>query len=258
LLAEGQIQLDYFKCPDWPDLIVEAQVYAPVAVHFDLVSAAGKLRGQNWSQVEQLLTETQTPYVNLHLTASVADYPDLPLNTSEPTHVNRVIDGLLADVWAVVDRFGPDRVIAENIPYRGTPGHHTLRPAGDPRVIRQVVQETGCGLLLDISHARMAAYYLGMDEHHYIQQLPIEKLRELHFAGVHSIEGKLRDHLAILPQDWETLEWALGNITRGDWKNPWLLAFEYGGVGEVFEWRSDPAVIREQVPKLYKLVHQPS
>lgn len=32
-----------------------------------------------------------------------------------------------------------------------------------------------------------------------------------------------------------------------------MLAFEYGGVGPKFEWRSDPQVIEEQATRLYQL-----
>jgi hypothetical protein len=33
-----------------------------------------------------------------------------------------------------------------------------------------------------------------------------------------------------------------------------MLAFEYGGVGEKFAWRSDPQVIASHVPKLSALL----
>ena len=36
---------------------------------------------------------------------------------------------------------------------------------------------------------------------------------------------------------------------------PWLVAFEYGGIGPNFEWRSESAVIAEQVPRMAALVH---
>jgi hypothetical protein len=33
------------------------------------------------------------------------------------------------------------------------------------------------------------------------------------------------------------------------------VAFEYGGVGRVWESLSDPDVLADQVPRLYKMVH---
>lgn len=254
LLDAGKIQLDFFKCPDWPDLIVQAQQFRPAAVHFEIIASAGNLSQKDWSLVERLLQETGTYYINIHLASNIKDFPGFDINYQQPSQRQEIIDKLLADVCALVDHFGPERVIAENIPYRGIPGHPILRPAGEPEVIREVIETAGCGLLLDISHARMSAHYLGMDEREYIQRLPVRRLREMHFAGIHIIYGILRDHLAIQPCDWLALEWVLQNIRRGEWSQPWMLAFEYGGVGEIFEWRSDPQVIAEQVPRLYQMV----
>jgi hypothetical protein len=36
----------------------------------------------------------------------------------------------------------------------------------------------------------------------------------------------------------------------GAWPAPSIVAFEYGGVGPVFEWRSDVDVLAEQLPRL--------
>jgi uncharacterized protein len=254
LLNEEKIQLDYFKCPDWPELIAQAQQLRPAAVHFEIIASAGCLSQKDWSLVDRLLEETGTYYINLHLASNIKDFPGFDIISQEPAQRREIIDKLLADVCAVVGRYGPERVIAENIPYRGIPGHPILRPAGEPEVIREVIETAGCGLLLDISHARMSAHYLGMDEYEYMQRLPVTRLRELHFAGIHVIHGILRDHLSIQPQDWLALEWVLENIHRGEWSEPWMLAFEYGGVGEIFEWRSDLQVIAEQVPRLYQMV----
>lgn len=47
LLRQSRIQIDYFKCPDWPDLIQEAKKHAPVAVHFNLTAGHGRLGKTN-------------------------------------------------------------------------------------------------------------------------------------------------------------------------------------------------------------------
>ena len=52
----------------------------------------------------------------------------------------------------------------------------------------------------------------------------------------------------------QVLDWVLERIKSGQWASPWLLAFEYGGVGEKFAYRSNPQVIEEQVPQLYERV----
>ncbi|HEX7972765.1 MAG TPA: DUF692 family protein [Anaerolineales bacterium] len=253
LLAAGHIRIDRFKTPDWPDLIAQASFQAPVAVHFTLRAGSGNLKRTDWGLIEGLLEQTGTPYINLHLNPTVQDFPGFDIGTPEPTQFNQVVERLFEDVRVVTKRFGPERVIAENVPYRGA-GGKILRPAVEPEVIYRILDETGCGLLLDISHARIAAHHLAIDEREYMAQLPVERLRELHFTGLHNLNGRLQDHLPILEADWPALEWVLGRIRSGEWARPWLLAFEYGGVGEKLEWRSDPAVIAEQVPLLYAMV----
>ena len=144
-------------------------------------------------------------------------------------------------------------MIIENSPYRAEEGN-TLRLCVLPEMITRVVNETGCGLLLDISHAIISAKSLGIDPDEYISQLPLGKLKEMHFAGIQQNQttGQWIDHVSIQESDWQWLDWVLDRIHSGECSAPWLLAFEYGGVGEPFEWRSNPEVILEQVPKLYE------
>jgi uncharacterized protein (UPF0276 family) len=253
LVSEGRIEVDHFKCPNWPDLVREAGAYRPVAVHFGLQAGSGQLKNSDWESISRLVTQTSTPYVNLHLSPSQEDYPGLPIETSKPDQFRQVVRNLIDDVRAVVAQFGPERVIAENVPYRGE-GGKVLRPVAEPAVIRQVLETTGCGLLLDISHARITAHHLGIDARTYMSQLPVERLKELHFTGLHRLNGRLQDHLSILDVDWPFLEWVTERIRQGEWARPWVLALEYGGVGEKFAWRSDKAVIAEQVPRVYDMV----
>jgi uncharacterized protein (UPF0276 family) len=164
-----------------------------------------------------------------------------------------VLERMLADVSLLVERFGAERVIVENVPYRALQGE-TLQPAVMPQAIQEIIRMTGCGLLLDISHARIAAHHLGMDARDYMDQLPMERLCELHFTGLHTINGRLIDHLGVQESDWPVLAWALQRIRAGEWGRPWMLAFEYGGVGTKFAWRSDAQVISQQAPRLRQLI----
>jgi uncharacterized protein (UPF0276 family) len=253
LLKQSKIQLERFKCPDWPDMIAEASLLRPVAVHVNLKAGRGKLKATDWARLATILEQTGTPYLNLHLEARREDFPEIPVDTTDPKHGEQIAEQMIADLRLAAQHFGAERVIGENVPYRGQMGK-VLRPATLPEIIRQVLEETGCGLLLDTAHARIAAHYLGMDERQYLATLPVERLRELHFTGVHDLDGYWQDHLSALEIDWLALEWVLERIRSGEWSRPWLLAFEYGGVGEKFAGRSDPQVIIEQVPQLYESV----
>lgn len=252
LLAEGRIEIDRFKTPPWPEMIAQAARYRPVAVHFDLRAGSGQLEQHaDWAQIERILNTTATRYVNLHLAADARD--GLPFDTDAPSKAERaqILSNLHADVSAAVSRFGAEKVILENSPYRRGEGRINVFCAL-PEVIHEVVTAHHCGLLLDISHARISAASLGLEAHDYMLALPLEALRELHFTGLHEWEnGVLMDHLGVLESDWPWLDWVLEGIRESGWGRPHLLAFEYGGDGHpFFSAHTDPAVIVRDVPLL--------
>ncbi|MHB8645887.1 MAG: multinuclear nonheme iron-dependent oxidase [Thermomicrobiales bacterium] len=280
LLDTGKIAPDYFKCPAWPDLIATVQAKYPLYVHFPLRVGQGTgealdtetHRPADWTKVEMLLARTNTPFVNVHLEPTTDDHPDIPADTTDPGHIAFLTDCLIRDLRAVVARFGPERVIAENVPN----GDGCLRPAYMPAVIRRVVEECGCGLLLDLSHARRAARALGMDAVDAIAMLPVERTREIHSTGIQQFDdhwmrvlrgaglnehvvaqfaGRWQDHLPFTDADWAFTAWSLGQIARGHWGQPWIVALEYGGVGSLWEALTDAAVLAAQVPRLAAMVH---
>lgn len=280
LLRRGRVDFDYFKTPAWPDLIATAGTLRPVNVHFPLLVGAGwgdAMNGEtgepvDWGPFETLLARTGTPLINVHLVAPPRAYPGVPLDANEPAHIEWVTERLIADVTAVVRRFGAERVIAENNPPNA---EECLRPAYLPEVISRVVRETGCGLLLDLAHVRLAARILGMEERPYAEALPVERIREIHVTGVQRVEGhwlerlqqqgvasaerqrlagRLIDHLPMTDEDWSLLEWALGQIRSGAWRRPWIVTFEYGGVGPLWEALTDADALRTQVPRLRNTV----
>jgi uncharacterized protein (UPF0276 family) len=138
-----------------------------------------------------------------------------------------------------------------------------------------LIEETGCGLLLDVSHAQLAAHYLGVDVRRYIEALPLDRIREIHVTGVQRFEGRwvelahqigvapdviqhfaghLVDHLPITDEGWTFVEWALEQVRNGAWGQPYVVTFEYGGVSRLFEAVTDADVLAEQIPRLYTLV----
>jgi uncharacterized protein (UPF0276 family) len=280
LLRKGKIEIDRFKCPAWPDLVGRAQGLHEVYVHFPLVVGSGSGNAvdveshtaADWHMVETLMTQTGTPLVNLHLGPSARDYPGIPADTEDPAQIDYVTEMTIEDVRAVVQRFGPERVIVEN--HSGGRGR-VLPPAYLPVAIRHVIEETGCGLLLDLSHARLAADYLGLDQRAYIEMLPVEHCREIHITGIQQFEGhwleRVRqsgagaqviadyagepmDHLPMTSVDWHFITWAMDQVRSGAWGNPWIATFEVGGVGPLWEAITDGDLLAEQIPRLAGLV----
>lgn len=240
----GKIKLNRFKCPDWPDLISEASRYCPVAVHFGLSAGRGRIKKKDWDEIKRIAEHTQTPFINIHLESRRQDFPEIALRSADSKHQEQVFRHMIEEVQIAAKFFGAERIIVENVPYRLN--GNVLRASVEPAVIRRVVQETGCGFLLDIPHARITANQLGMDEREYIASLPVHRLKELHFTGLENLDGWLQDHTPAQPEDWALLDWVLEQIRSGGWPRPWLLALEYGGVGEKFSWRTDADRIQSQ------------
>jgi uncharacterized protein len=117
------------------------------------------------------------------------------------------------------------------------------------------VDESGCGLLLDLSHARIAALQLGVDERDYINSLPVDRLRELHITGLRfTDEDGWYDHSPMRAEDWVATQWAIEQIQAGHWAHPWAVALEYGGIGAFFKERSRNDVLAVDIPRLYELI----
>lgn len=249
LVRSGKIQIERFKCPDWPDLVDEVSQRYTVAVHFNLTAGNGTLPTDG-EPIKQMMADTNTPYLNVHLEANPAYFKGIAVDTTERGDRQRVLDRMVTDIHWYTERYGKERVIAENVPYQAY-ASQVLRPAVEPDLIAQAVRETGCGFLFDLGHARICAHYLGMDEEEYIQQLPLERLRELHIAGVQEVDGVLRDHLAMKDGDWDLLDCTLKNIRGGEYPQPWMAALEYGGLGDIFAWRNERTVMEEQAPRIY-------
>jgi hypothetical protein len=279
LIDAGRIAVDAFKCPAWPDLIAAVQARYPMYVHFPLRVGQGTgdaidtetRQPADWRKVEAVLAQTGTPFVNVHLEPTTDDHPGIPADTTDPGDIARLTDCLIRDLRTVVERFGPERVIAENVPN----ADDCLRPVYLPAVVRRVIEECNCGLLFDISHARRAARALGMEATEYIRLLPVERTREIHLSGIQQFDerwiavlrnaglsdaviaqfaGRWQDHLPLTDADWAFTAWALEQIAGGHWGEPQILSLEYGGVGPVWEAFTDPAILAEQVPRLAAMV----
>src|SRR5208283_4841828 len=128
--------------------------------------------------------------------------------------------------------------IVENVPL-GNPQEGFSPACGDAEAVCRIVRGAKVGFLLDLSHARLTARFLGLDEREYVSRLPVGRICELHLTGLGLLDGRLRDHMPRKDVDWEMAQWAMGQIGAGRWSTPRMVACEYGGVGEKFRLRSD-------------------
>jgi hypothetical protein len=246
LLEKQAVKIDLIKCPDWEGMLEEANSFGPITIHYDNSIGLGHTFDLDLSRIEDLKHHTSTPHINTHLVTPRSFNPD------DKLELERINTLWREEIDVLVNRFGSDYVALEHYPYTSANPH--IRPAADSKVFSRVIQDTGCMLLLDLAHARITADTLGVDVKDYIQDLPLDRLVELHITGIKPYAGVLTDHFKLSEEGWSNFEWALREIQIGNWRKPRLIAFEYGGVGEVFVWRTDMDVLKSQVPKLYEMI----
>lgn len=178
---------------------------------------------------------TATPYLSLHLEwrTTEADCPGaapfLADFTRQVAELRRMTDlpVLLENVYAY--RSG-------TAPYRNPPF------IDEPGFITEALDLAGDGFLLDLSHARVAAWHRGEDAREYLDSLPLERVVEIHASGQGMVEGRLLDrHLELSDEDYQMLRIALSRA------KPETVTLEYGGVGPLFEDSSDERVLAEQL-----------
>jgi uncharacterized protein (UPF0276 family) len=240
LIIAGSIHPDLYKCPDWLEVIEPASQRLPIYIHFPLAAGDGSPSLVDWPVLEQLRIQTQTKYINCHLTAPDTTVPD------DPISVAKAEDQMHQDAAYLVNRFGHDQVIIENYPFVPEEGNFLLA-AIDPKRIRRVVETANSGFLLDLAHVRLSAPRLGMSEEEYLAELPLDSIRELHLSGLGFYDGTYCDHLPLTKEDMAFIEYAFSRIGAGEWPCPEIIAFEYGGI-KFLEARSNKQVLADQVP----------
>ena len=123
------------------------------------------------------------------------------------------------------------------------------RPVGhpylvDPTFITQVVTDANCYFLLDLAHARVTAAMRRQTVHDYIQELPLDRLVEIHVSGPRQARNNghwVDAHESMQEDDYDLLEWVLG-LAR-----PLAVSLEY--------WR-DGALLKEQLLCLRKILNK--
>jgi uncharacterized protein (UPF0276 family) len=221
LLTSGRVQIDRLKVGEWMD---DAQLAAIAAQRPTLLHVSDGViwpRGRRWvAEQARLVRQTHAPWISVHLDIG---WTFLAYRWSGPTPIPlavgrrwavRTLQRLQAACPGGCEPF----VLAENMP-RWT----RCRPAYvvDPAFIAGVVQEVGCGLLLDLAHARVAAHYQGEPVCDYLARLPLDRVVEVHVSGPRPMpdsesagDGRLFDaHEPLQNEDYALLQWVLERCT---------------------------------------------
>ncbi len=166
--------------------------------------------------VRRLLDRYQPEVFSEHLAwsslggAHLNDLLPLPYNRTTLRRVCAHLD----EVQAALGR----RILLENPATYLQPGPSTLSEA---EFLGEVVERTGCGLLVDVNNAYVSAVNHGGDARAFLAALPAQAIGELHLAG-HAVqqdgagEPLLIDHhgCAVQEEVWALYAWFLGRVGR--------------------------------------------
>ena len=226
LVRTGEIDIDYFKFPAIvPQMnIMENDVgfekftsgitgIKPVLLH-GLYPAPHDLASPDFinnfdeAKVNRLIKLTKTPGISLHPSLNKID----PAVT-EKRLINIIIDNInfLQEKYADMDF-----ISIENV--------DTLKFGAliKPEVISEIVNQSRCGFILDISHAYCAAKHTGEDFKKYLSGLPLDKIYEVHINGWFEKGSDIMCHIKINETGYKILKELL------DYCSPKIITVEYG------------------------------
>ena len=214
LLRDNQAPIDAVEVGSWfsVEQIGDYRKTLPqFPFHFhggDLIERVGLIPGTN-SRIAAYLHCTQSPWASMHITMWLPGMIWLmsrrgwrmPLPNPE-----RATQRFIQKVRRLARSIHVP-VILENIeplPFDGYDFEvQTER-------IKKVIEETNCGFLLDIGHARVSAARLGADIHDYLRGLPLNRVVQVHVSGPRMRDGHLVDaHEPLQEVDYTLLDFVL-------------------------------------------------
>jgi uncharacterized protein (UPF0276 family) len=190
-------------------------------------------------QINAYLAATDSPWISMHLGLWPPDElesmrqsrvrPPLP-NVQQASH-------RLAWQARTVAECVSAPLLLENVEPQPYPG---CEFEIQPRLITQLIETTGCSLVLDLAHALVSASALGMEIGEYLSALPLARVEQVHLSGPRLQEGRLSDaHEPLRPEDYELLAFVLAR------SHPRLVTLEY---------TRQLAPLREQLARLKEML----
>jgi hypothetical protein len=226
LIRSGECPIDGIEVGPWfsPREIKGFQRELPGWVfHFHASSIVSRLgyHPKSYKHLHEYLSLTQSDWISVHL--ELLPFYVFWLSSRFGLHLDppdcELMKTRFIHVFGKINKGYGVPFILENL--ASLPGEKYAF-AADPGMISEILERTGFGLLLDISHARVAASYQKVDIRHYLQRLPLNLVREIHVSGVRMKNGFLRDaHDSMQAEDYEVLGWVLERCA------PELVTLEY-------------------------------
>lgn len=147
---------------------------------------------------------SESAYLSDHLSFTRA--PGLSLVNLTPLYFSPKVLRNAVDHIKEIQDFTGKLLVLENITEVFTiPG----APLSGPEFFSQVVEESGCGILLDVTNVAINSHNHGFDAYQYLQSLPLNRVFHIHIAGGHQDGDWAVDSHSqpVSEQTWELLAW---------------------------------------------------
>ena len=161
------------------DLLAEHFVLIPHGLHLSLGSAEG-IDPVYLGKLAHLIKRLNPPWWSEHIAFTQAG--GIPIGHLASLPFTRDAVEVLCRNIAAVRREIAASLLLENITYTvALPGAEM----SEAEFIAEVLDRTGCGLLLDVTNLYTNAVNHGYVPGDFLDQLPLERVAQLHFAGGH-------------------------------------------------------------------------
>jgi len=185
LIQEDPRFCDYIKIGAFGltlDCLESAFSYKPLMIHgFGWFERGGMatIDVMDFDQMNSLMKKYGSPCLGMHALA----YPKDQIREDLVSHMTQILRS--------VQKKLSYELIIENMDYSPFYDYETtVIESVKPEFYTKLLHSTGLNMLLDISHAKVSAYQIGMDIYDYLEELPLEKVREIHISGSAFDEGK--------------------------------------------------------------------
>ena len=216
LLGQKKVSLDGIEFTPWQSVSLLLNILPELAdylsyFHGSNLTARMALLPGSRLKLSKALHLTRARWFSTHISLLPPGWIWLSLRfgiylPSPPLEL--LLSRFIRNVERLKSEYSSIPLLLENMPVEPCRIYKHLK---SPVLIREVLEKTGCGLLLDLPHARIAAEAFGMETTEYIQQLPLDRVLEIHPAGPgRHRNGTLIDkHCEMLSEDYKLLNWAL-------------------------------------------------
>jgi uncharacterized protein (UPF0276 family) len=159
----------------------EIQQHFPLLLHDYLGQLSDPLSDFALERARSLQQRYQGPWIAEHFQCLHTQDRSRSLDyVFPPLYTEQFLNGFCENALKLRDAVGAPLVM-ENIPGFFSVEHAQMTEA---EFLTRFFDRTGCGFLIDVPHIWLAAHYRGIDAQDYLADFPLDRVVEIHVAGV--------------------------------------------------------------------------